>query len=180
MEYKRYKNELALSNKLYRLSWNLIYPIFFRPFRLPQFNFWRIFLLRLFGAKIGQNCKIHATVKVWSPSKLIIGDLVAIGFDVLLYNPGQILIGNKITISQRAHLCSASHDISLKSNPLIIAPIVVEDRAWIAADAFIGMGVTISQGAVVGGRASVFKNIEPWTVVGGNPAKFIKNRVIND
>ena len=59
-------------------------------------------------------------------------------------------------------------------------PIVIEAQAWVAADAFVGMGVTIGEGAVVGARAAVFKDVEPWTVVGGNPAKFIKNRVIKD
>jgi putative colanic acid biosynthesis acetyltransferase WcaF len=59
-------------------------------------------------------------------------------------------------------------------------PIVVADKAWVAADAFIGMGVTIGEGAVVGARAAVFKDVEPWTVVGGNPAQFIKKRVIKE
>ena len=63
---------------------------------------------------------------------------------------------------------------------MITAPILIEDQAWIAADAFVGMGVTIGQGAVVGARAAVFKNVEPWMIVGGNPAKPIKKRVIND
>ena len=64
--------------------------------------------------------------------------------------------------------------------PLKIAPITIGDRAWVAADAFVGMGVTIGEGAVVGARAAVFKDVEPWTVVGGNPAKFIKKRVMKD
>ena len=64
-------------------------------------------------------------------------------------------------------------------NPLITAPIVIEDQAWIGAKAFVGMGVTIGQGAVVGATASVYKDVAPWTVVGGNPAKFIKERKIN-
>jgi len=58
--------------------------------------------------------------------------------------------------------------------PLVTAPIAVGERAWVAADVFIGPGVTIGQGAVVGARASVFRNVEPWTVVGGNPARIIK------
>ncbi|MDR2683898.1 MAG: putative colanic acid biosynthesis acetyltransferase, partial [Prevotellaceae bacterium] len=82
--------------------------------------------------------------------------------------------------SQRAFLCTASHDITKPDMPLITAPIIIEDQAWIAADAFIGMGVTIGQGAVVGARAAVFKDVEPWTVVGGNPAKFIKKREIKE
>ena len=73
---------------------------------------------------------------------------------------------------------SASHDVTSPLNPLITAPIVIEDQAWIGAKAYIGMGVTIGQGAVVGATASVYKDVEPWTIVGGNPAKFIKKRIV--
>ncbi|MBR0457730.1 MAG: sugar O-acetyltransferase, partial [Victivallales bacterium] len=71
---------------------------------------------------------------------------------------------------------TASHDITKGNLPLVFAPIVMEDQVWIAADAFIGMGVTVHQGAVVGARASVFKDVDAWTVVGGNPAHFLKKR----
>ena len=81
-------------------------------------------------------------------------------------------------MSQGAYLCGASHDINSLNKPLITAPIKIERFSWICADAFVGMGVTIGEGAVVGARAAVFKDVEPWTVVGGNPAKFIKMRVI--
>lgn len=91
-----------------------------------------------------------------------------------------IHIGANTTVSQGAFLCTASHDITNSLNLLITAPIVIEDQAWVAADAFVGMGVTIGQGAVVGARAAVFKNVEPWTVVGGNPAKFIKRRIVKE
>lgn len=88
--------------------------------------------------------------------------------------------GANTTVSQGAYLCTASHDITNPLNPLITAPIVIEDQAWIAAGAFVGMGVEIGQGAVVGARATVFKDVEAWTVVGGNPAKFIKKRIIKE
>ena len=57
---------------------------------------------------------------------------------------------------------------------------MIRCKVWVAAEAFIGMGVIIGEGAVVGARACVFKNVEPWTVVGGNPAKFIKKRIIKE
>jgi len=58
--------------------------------------------------------------------------------------------------------------------PVITAPIRIERRAWVAADTFVGPGVTIGEGAVVGARASVFRDVDPWTVVGGNPARILK------
>ena len=95
-----------------------------------------------------------------------------------IYNKAKISIGNNSVVSQNVYLCTASHDITSSLHPLITAPIIVEDQVWIAADAFIGMGVTVSEGAVVGARAAVFKDVAPWTVVGGNPARFIKQRLI--
>ena len=100
--------------------------------------------------------------------------------DVDCYNVAPIHIGANTTISQGAYLCTASHDITDPLNHLITAPIAIEDQAWVGAKAFIGMGVTIGQGAVVGATASVYKNVEPWTVVGGNPAKFLKKRIIKE
>ena len=97
-----------------------------------------------------------------------------------MYNKDLIVIGDDSVISQGTYLCTASHDISSKMLPLNTAPIIIGKNVWVAADAFVGMGVTIGEGAVVGARAAVFKDVEPWTVVGGNPAKFIKNRVIKD
>ena len=96
------------------------------------------------------------------------------------YNVAPITIGANTTVSQGAYLCTASHDVTSPLNPLITAPIVIEDQAWIGAKAYIGMGVTIGQGAVVGATASVYKDVEPWTIVGGNPAKFIKKREIKE
>lgn len=107
------------------------------------------------------------------------GEYSCLASDVNCYNVALIKIGANTTISQGAFLCTASHDISNPLNPLITAPVIIADQAWVAADAFIGMGVKVGQGAVIGARACVFKDVEPWTIVGGNPAKFIKNRIIN-
>ena len=96
------------------------------------------------------------------------------------YNAASITIGINATVSQRVYLCTASHNISSSRHEQIEKPIIIEDRAWVAAEAFIGPGVIIGEGAVVGARAAVFKDVESWTVVGGNPAKFIKKRIIKE
>lgn len=176
--YTKYENKLTIGNRLGRLLWNVSYYILFRPWTLPIFKSWRSCILRMFGAKIGKGSVVHASTVIWAPWNLEIGYRTAIGPHVKLYNPGLIKIGNKCVVSQFSYLCTASHDITDPLNHLVTAPIKIEDCAWIAADAFVGMGVTIGQGAVVGARAAVFKDVEPWTVVGGNPAKFIKKRVI--
>jgi putative colanic acid biosynthesis acetyltransferase WcaF len=108
------------------------------------------------------------------------GHYVCLADGVDCYTVSPIEIGSKVTISQRAFLCSASHDISSLSRPLIHSPIIIKEHAWICAEAFIGAGVTVAEGAVVGARAVVTRDVVPWAVVAGNPAKFVKTRVIDE
>lgn len=136
--------------------------------------------MRCWGAKIGIRCQIKSSVRIWAPWNLKLGDYVAIGCNAQIYNVTNIEVGSKVVVSQGAYLCTASHDITHPENPLITKPIFIESFAWVAADAFVGMGVTIGEGAVVGARAVVTKDVEPWTVVAGNPARFIKKRVLRD
>lgn len=177
---KDYKNNLSVKNKLSRLVWNICYWILFRPLPTKLFSGWRSFLLRLFGAKIGKNNTIYPSAKVWAPWNLIVGNNSCISKGVNLYNPGSIIIGDNVVISEGAFICTPSHDISDKNFPLITTTIKIDNNSWIAAEAFIGPGVTIGEGAVVGARAAVFKDVEPWSVVGGNPAVFLKKRVIKE
>jgi putative colanic acid biosynthesis acetyltransferase WcaF len=135
-------------------------------------------LLKAFGAKMGKNSNVYSTAKVYYPANLVMGDNTCLASDVDCYNVAPIIIEDNVTVSQGAYLCTASHDIYDSHLPLKSAPIVLKDQVWVGARAFIGMGVTIGQGAVVGATASVYKDVEPWTVVGGNPAKFIKQRSI--
>lgn len=176
VDISQYKNNFTFRNKLYRILWKTLGLFLFRPFSLRIFKKYRNFILRMFGAKIGPNSVIHSSVKIWAPSNLSVGDYTCIGQQADLYNQGKITIGDNTTISQKAYICASSHDISDPKIELILCPIEIADQVWIAADAFIGPGVTIGQGAVVGARSAVFKDVEPWAVVGGNPAKFIKKR----
>lgn len=139
----------------------------------------RKLLLQAFGAKIDKKAYIYARCIIFAPWNLSIGR-ACVGPNTELYSKDRIEIGDDCVISQGSTLCAASHDITSKMLPLKTAPISVDNNVWIASDAFVGMGVTIGEGAVVGARAAVFKDVEPWTVVGGNPAKFIKKRVLSD
>lgn len=180
VDLSKYKSSFTLKNKLYRIIWNLTYWLMFRPFSLPFFRIWRIFILNIFGANVNYSSLVHASTKIWAPYNLEMEKHACLGKEVDCYNQGKITIKANAVVSQKSYLCASSHDISDKRHPLITAPIIIEDQAWVAADTFIGPGVTIGQGAVVGARASVFKNVAPWTVVGGNPAKFIKKRKFRD
>lgn len=180
IKLEKYKDSLTFSNKLKRLVWNVFCLILYRPFAGPLFWRWRNVVLRLFGAEIGAGCKVSNSAKIWAPWNLYLGRMVSLGPGSKIYSADKIIIGDKVTISQGAYLCGASHDINYVNKPLITAPIKIERYSWVCADAFVGMGVTIGEGAVVGARAAVFKDVEPWTVVGGNPARFIKKRTIKE
>jgi putative colanic acid biosynthesis acetyltransferase WcaF len=94
------------------------------------------------------------------------------------YSVAPIRLGRSALVSQRAFLCAATHDYTDPDFPLISKPITVAAAAWVAAEAFIGPGVTIGEGAVVGARACVVKDVGPWAVVVGNPARLIRERII--
>ena len=140
---------------------------------------WRRFLLRLFGAKVGIEVHCYNSAIVYMPWNLEIGDWSAIGEDALLYNLGKITIGSSTTISHRAHLCAGTHDYTNPDLPLQKPPIHIGDQAWICADAFVGPGVVVGEGAIVGARGVVVNDVPSWTIVVGNPAKPIKKRVMN-
>jgi putative colanic acid biosynthesis acetyltransferase WcaF len=176
----RYENALSRKNQIARLIWTFVWTLLARPLPRSLGNNWKLFLLRLFGAKIHSKAVVYSSVRIYMPWNLEMDEYSCLAPEVDCYNAAKIKIGAHTTISQKAYLCAASHDISKSNNPLITAPIIIEDQAWIGADVFIGMGVTIGQGSVIGARASVFKDVEPWTIVGGNPAKFIKRRIITD
>jgi putative colanic acid biosynthesis acetyltransferase WcaF len=149
--------------------------MFFRFSPRPLFG-WRRWLLRCFGAEVGAQVQIHNSANIYFPWNFAIGGWSAVGEDVLIYNLGPVTLGKKVTISHRVHLCAGTHDYSQPDIPLLKPPIMVNDQAWICADAFVGPDVTVGEGAVVGARAVVVKDVAPWTVVAGNPAKFIKRR----
>ena len=180
LNMKNTRHVFSTKNKISRVLWMVTAIFLFKPFSLRLFKKWRVFVLRCFGAKISWNAMVNSSVKIWAPWNLEMEDYSCLGPHVDCYNQGMITIKKNATISQKVYLCASTHDYSKPTNPLVLSPIVIGERAWVAADAFIGPGVEISEGAVVGARAAVFKNIERYNVVGGNPAKFIKIRTLSN
>ena len=178
IDLSKYRNVLTRKHQMIRMLWSVVWTIFARPLPRSIGSGWKRFLLRLFGAKLASTAIVYSSAKIYYPANLIMDEYSCLASGVDCYHVALVKIGANTTVSQGAYLCTASHDISDSLNPLVTAPIIVKDQAWIATDAFVGMGVTVGQGAVIGARACVFKDVEPWTVVGGNPAKFIKRREI--
>jgi putative colanic acid biosynthesis acetyltransferase WcaF len=148
-------------------------------FRLsPQLAYgWRRFLLRLFGARIALGVKIRASARVTYPWKVTIGDHAWIGDDVVLYSLGAITIGANAVVSQKSYLCTGVHQSTTPTFPIFAKPIHVEAETWLATDVFVGPGVTIGRGAVVGARSSVFSDLPGMMVCYGSPARPIRPRL---
>jgi putative colanic acid biosynthesis acetyltransferase WcaF len=166
---------LSRKNRIARQLWMLVWIFLFRPSPRPLRK-WRAFLLKLFGANLGHNVRIWPSCKVWAPWNLIVGDNTSIGDDVDCYSVAQITIGANTIISQYSYLCAATHDYNDPKFPLIPKAISIGDSVWVAAGAYVGPGVKIGDGAIVGAKSCVYKNVDPWTIVGGNPARLLKER----
>ncbi len=179
-EKYKYKDQLSKKSKIARAVWNICWFFLFKTNPRGMLNSWRIFLLRFFGAKIGHGCIVAPTCFVWAPWNLTMGDFSVLGDHVDCYSMNKINIGSKVAVSQRAFICTGTHDISSLTRPLMTKPITISDHAWICAEAFIGPGVEIAEGAVVAARAVVVTPVAPYNVVAGNPAKFIKKRVLKE
>ena len=177
IDMSEYRSEMSLRHKITRVIWHVVYILLFRP--SPRLCFrWRNNLLKLFGSRLGNGVRIYPHATIFYPANLEMGDYAVIGEYVNCYNVDQIFIGEHAMVSPFSFLCSASHDCTKRSLPLITAPIRVEGEAWVCSDVYVGQGVTVGRGAVVGARSSVYKDVPPWTIVGGNPAKYIKDRVV--
>lgn len=165
------------ATKRRRAIWELLVQPLYRL--LPRrANGARIFLLRQMGAKIGHTCLVEAGVNVLMPWNLELGDFAAIGRGTEILNFAPVSVGAMTVVSQRSHLCAGSHDYTHPHFPLTFAPIRIGSECWIAAEAFIGPGVTVGNGAVVGARSVATKNLPAWTVCAGNPCRPLKPRVM--
>jgi len=170
-----YVNRLSLSNRLGRIAWSIVWLFLYRP--SPNvLHAWRRFLLRLFGARISAGAHPYPRCKIWAPWNLTMGPHSCLANDVDCYCVAPIELGAFALVSQYSYLCTATHDYQNPEFLLITKPIVIRDRAWIAAGAFIGPGVEVGEGAVCGARSVVTRDVEPWTVCAGNPAKPVKRR----
>lgn len=167
--------QFDLKNRLGRFLWHLVYVIFFRPSPRP-FHAWRSFLLKCFGAKLGHSCCIYPRAKIWAPWNLICEDVLAVADDAIIYNPSLVTLRHHSVVSQEAYLCTSSHDYDDPAFPLVSAPITLGAYSWVCARATVQPGVSLGEGAVLGLGSIATKNLDPWAVYVGIPARKIKER----
>ncbi|MGQ0626809.1 MAG: putative colanic acid biosynthesis acetyltransferase [Phycisphaerales bacterium] len=171
------QSPFTMRHRAGRALWSVVWCLLFRP--SPEFlHGWRRLLLRAFGATLDGTARVYPTCRVWAPWNLTMANHACLGRHVDCYNVESIVIGSRSTVSQYTYLCGATHDFTRRDYPLLPGPITVGDDCWIAADVFVGPGVRIGEGTVVGARASVFKDLPPWVVAVGNPARPIKPRTL--
>lgn len=165
----------SLGNRLFRVVWMLGWLVLAR-FTPPPLHGWRRLVLRLFGAKVARGARVHASVSIWHPGNLELGEQALIGPGVRLYNQGRITIGPRTVISQRAHICASTHDVNDPHFQLQLRPIAIGAQCWVAAEAFVGPGVTMHDRSVLAARGVLFGDAEADGIYSGNPAVLLKKR----
>ena len=165
----------SLKHRLFRAVWSVVW-LLLASWTPPPLHGWRRFLLTLFGARMGHRTRVYGSAKIWYPPNLEMGDHAVIGWNVNCYSQGKITLGRYAIVSQYSHLVSGTHDIDDPNFRLYTRPIVISDYAWVASDAFVGPGVTLGEGAVLGARGVAFKDLDPWTVYVGNPVRPVRQR----
>jgi putative colanic acid biosynthesis acetyltransferase WcaF len=135
-------------------------------------------VLRGFGARVGTGVTIKPQVKITFPWKLTIGDHVWLGEECWLLNLERIVIGNNVCISQRAFLCTGSHDYKSNTFDLIVKPITLEDGCWIGAGGWVGQGVTVGAESILAAGSVATKDLAPSGIYRGNPAAYVRSRII--
>lgn len=170
----------SLGNRVRRSVWKFTWLISARWTPAPMHKL-RILILKIFGAKVAWSAYIYPDVKIWAPWNLYVAEYATLARNVICYNIAPINLGVYAVVSQGTHLCTGSHDFLDPTFPLTARPIDIGRRAWICADAFIGPGVSVGDGAILAAAGVAHHDLLPWSIYRGNPAVFLRSRsIIND
>lgn len=173
-----YKTTIEIgASRFKQILWYLVNALIFKSSLMPISGI-KIFLLRMFGAKIGTGVNIKPSVNIKYPWKLHVGDYSWIGEEVWIDNLADVNIGKSVTLSQGAMLLTGNHNYKCKSFDLITKPIVLEDGVWIGAKAVVCPGVVCETHAVLSVSSVATKKLDSYSIYQGNPAEFIKRREV--
>lgn len=164
------------AQKLKLLLWRIVYHLFFTH-SLTIFSNWRVFLLRLFGAKIGKGCYIAPRVVIYMPWNVEIGNVTSIDDYCNLRSTGKIIIGDYVSLGIGVHILPGGHDIRSRGFENNATFVKIENGCFLGAQSFVGRGVTIGQFSVLGARAVTYKDIPENSIAVGFPAKVISERI---
>ena len=162
-------------HRLYRAVFGIVWTLLAAWTPPPLFG-WRRIILRAFGARIAPTARVYGSTRIWFPAHLEMADYSVLGRRVKCYAMDRITLGRHAVVSQDAELCAGTHLVDDPRNRLVTRPICIGPTAWIAAGAFVGPGVEIGEGAVLGARGVAMSNLKPWTIYAGNPAQILRKR----
>lgn len=165
----------SFRHRALRAAWAVVWTLL-GAWTPPPLHRWRALLLRFFGAQLAANARVHGSARIWYPPNLIMEENTLIGPRAICYTVAPIRIRKNAIVSQGAHLCAATHRIDHPSFQLEARAITIGANAWVAAEAFVGPGVVLEEGAVLGARGVAFKDLPAWSVHAGNPACLIRQR----
>lgn len=164
-----YSSPWPLQKRIKLIFWEYIW-IFLCTWTPKPANSWRLFWLKVFGAKISGNPFVHQRARIQIPWNLIMHDRATLGDRSNAYCLDVIEIMEHATVAQEAYLCTGTHIFTNPERNLATSPITIEPYAFIGARAFILPGVTIGTNAIVGACSVVTKSVLPYSSVKGNPA----------
>lgn len=158
-----------------RFAWGICWALLYRPSPRP-FHAWRSMLLRAFGAKVGAKCHFYPGAKVWAPWNLVCEDRVTFADGADIYNPSLIYFGSHAIVSQGAYVCGATHLYNEPEFRLVSFEMRIGAYAWICARAMVSPGVNVGEGAILGLGSVATRDLEPFGVYAGSPARKVKER----
>jgi putative colanic acid biosynthesis acetyltransferase WcaF len=165
----------SFRNKVRRGLWCVLYALLFRTSPRPLFA-WRRFLLKSFGAELSKSVRIYPGARIWAPWKLVCEDVVTIADEAIIYNPELVYLESHAIVSRQAYICGATHDYNDPAFPIRAFSMRLGAYSWICARASVQPGVNVGAGAVLALGSVASRDLDPWTVYGGVPARPIKAR----
>jgi putative colanic acid biosynthesis acetyltransferase WcaF len=167
--------QYSFGNRVQRQLWSMVWIVLYRP--SPRIaHAWRAWLLRCFGGKLGPHCRFYPASRVWAPWNLQCEDTVMVADGAELYNPAPMFLASHAIVSQGAYLCGATHDYNDPKFPVVPLPMRLGRYAWVAARACVSPGVNLGDGAILGLASVATKDLEPWSIYAGVPARKVKER----
>lgn len=174
-ESGRRGRNFAYWHLLYRAVWNVTW-LLLAAWTPPPLHRWRVFLLNLFGAKVHKTARVWGSSRIWYPPNLTMGRGSVLGWQSLAYTQGEIVLEDFAEVAQFVQLMTGTHDVDHIGFQLYTKPIRICSHAWLAAGSFVGPGVTVHEGAVLGARSVTMKDLAAWGIYVGAPARKIRDR----